>query len=267
MKTGQIEFDPTRHQYSCSGVPYISATQLISLVTPKFDAEYHSVRMADLHGQTPKYWKDKWLAVSHKATTAGSEFHDQKEAQSYATQMEIHRGKVVRVQNPELQAHISSAQDIYHWPDGIYPEILLHHHGYHLAGRADKVRLVTYRSGRRYAFIADYKTNKVIKKDSWWDPVTGYRMLLAPLSHLKDCSHVIYSLQLSIYQFMLEEMGFFPGTRTLLHYPLLPEGLEKYPGQRSNRAIKYKLDYLRSDVIQLLNYFHDVQQTSGPPYM
>jgi hypothetical protein len=267
MKTGQIDFDPTKHQYSCAGTPYISATQLISIVTPKFDTEFHARRMADLHGQTPEFWKGRWQQISHRATTAGTEFHDIREAQSYATQMEVHRGKVVRVQNPELQAHISSINDIFYWPDGVYPEMLLFNHRYHLAGRADKVRLVTYKSGRRYAFISDYKTNKVIKKHPWFDARTGYRMLLPPLDHLYDCSYTIYSLQLSIYQFMLEQMGFFPGTRTLLHYPVLPEGLGKFPGERSKRAIKYKLDYLRDDVIKLLNYIHDGQQAQRPTNM
>lgn len=263
MKHSQIEFDPVKHQYSFKGVPYLSATQAVGRVANEFDTEMQAALMAERHGQDSTYWKRKWKGITDHAISEGNKLHDQKESQLLATQMQVQRGKVIPVRNPQIQLNIMGMENMYYWPDGIYPELLLYNHQYHLAGRADKVRLVTYRSGRRWAFIEDYKTNKAIKKTPWYDKETGYRKLKSPLSHLNDCSHALYSLQLSIYQFMLEEIGFQVGTRTLLHYPVLPTGLESYPGERVKKPIKYKLDYLREEVIALLNSIQHEQGTKG----
>jgi ATP-dependent exoDNAse (exonuclease V) beta subunit len=265
MNQSTVQFDPVRHQYSFQGTPYISATQAVARVSHQFDAEQQAIGMAERHGQTPEYWLAKWATHNKQATDSGTQFHNQKEEQLLSTQMEVYNGKVTKVQNPQLQQLIIGQQDIFYWPDGVYPEMLLYNHQYRVAGKADKVKLTTRHSGFRYAAIDDYKTNKEIKRNSFYDKLTGYRMLKHPLSHLQDCSHTHYSLQLSIYQFMLEELGFCKGARTVLHYPLLPEGLESFPGERTKRPRKYKLDYLREEVITLLTHIQTHEQsTKGP---
>jgi PD-(D/E)XK nuclease superfamily len=261
-----IHFDEASHRYSNNGQTYISATQLIDMVTNKFDVKGQASRMAIAHGMTPEYWEEKWKKISKKAQDTGNELHARQEDLLGARGLDLMEGKTYRVQNPALIAAVSGNMDYFYWPDGVYSELLLWNHEYQIAGRADKVILSTHKSGYRFAHVHDYKTNKKLSTSSWFTPGEGYRRLKYPLAHLMDCDMVKYSLQMSIYQFMLEQMGFRPGMRVLLHYPPLPLDLG-YEGERRKKPLKYKLDYLREDTYRLLNYYADEQGIKRPPDM
>ncbi|MFZ8528507.1 hypothetical protein ACO1NJ_14385, partial [Staphylococcus aureus] len=84
---------------------------------------------------------------------------------------------IERFNDRQLTVH-AAVEDKDVWinrPDGVYPEAKLWHHGYKIAGRADKVILLTNRieekggapgsnmkwvTNLRYAHIEDYKTNE-----------------------------------------------------------------------------------------------------------
>jgi PD-(D/E)XK nuclease superfamily len=248
-----IIFDPVKHAYyeARTHTRYLSVTQVIGQVEHEFDTGFHSQGMANRHGHSPEYWAEKWKKKTNHSLNRGTELHNRKEELAYASGLDIDGEGIHRVQNEARMADISG-YEYYLWPDGVYPELKLWNHHYKLAGRADKVRLFT-RHGYRYASVGDYKTNEVIKKKSWWDRDTGYRMLKAPLDHLMDCNYIKYTLQMSMYQFMLEEMGFRPYTRSLYHYEPLPKDLGE-EGELSPKPTIHKLDYLRDDVIRLLNH-------------
>lgn len=95
--------------------------------------------------------------------------------------------------------------------------------------------------------IEDGKTNKRIRDRGY-----GNKKMLAPLSHLEDCEMSHYSLQLSIYQYMLEYFGFHPGVRRIIHFPHEIEGL----GTPS--PAEYELPYLRDEVIAMLTHLKHI---------
>lgn len=76
------------------------------------------------------------------------------------------------------------------------------------------------------SMIKTHNTNKQIKK-------TSYRSqkMKPPLSHLMDCNHTHYNLQISFYAWMLEEFGFHVRNLSFHHFNQM-----------------YKLKYLRSEV-------------------
>ena len=76
-------------------------------------------------------------------------------------------------------------------------------------------------------------------------------MMLDPISHLEDCEMTHYTLQLSIYQYMLEFFGYLPGIRRIIHFPHPIEGL----GTPSPKP--YELPYLRNEVIAMLNHLYN----------
>jgi hypothetical protein len=247
-----ISYDDALHRYSNHGEVYRSATQLVSLVKPKFDIQYHSKRMAEQHGKTPGYWKRKWKAETDRSLVVGNNLHSTKEELDLAQGVIRQDGKLVRVLNPEY-IQLVGQPDYWYWPPGMYPELILWNHEAKLAGRADRVYLGNSLA-TRYADIEDHKTNKRLASSSYFDYTTRkYRMLLAPLDHLMDCELVHYTLQLSLYQWMLEQMGFAPGVRRILHYPPLPEGLGE-PGQRAARPRIMEIPYLRTEVETLIQH-------------
>jgi hypothetical protein len=77
-------------------------------------------------------------------------------------------------------------------------EELLFNTEYKIAGTADLIE--EFPSGRLNVW--DFKTNKVIDYNSKYN-----KRMLAPIDHLEACAYTKYSLQLSIYAWMLEQNG------------------------------------------------------------
>lgn len=256
-----VDYNDELHRYSYDGYTYCSATQLIEKFKHHFDVEERSLYMADRYGNTPQYWKDKWKNENGKSLIRGNNIHDKEER-------ELYRQRFIEVKSEQILSSrttpfitptqilpvtsYDSDLSYYNLPDAVYPEMLLWRHDYGIAGRSDKVILQKFRrypgTVDRIAHIEDYKTNKAIRQYSYEDK-SGYRMMLGPLSHLMDCEWVYYALQLSIYQFMLEWHGFFPGNRRIIHFPHEIEGLG------TPRPKVYELPYLRDEVIAMLECY------------
>lgn len=86
---------------------------------------------------------------------------------------------------------------------------------YNLAGTIDKLFLY---DGK--LIIGDWKTNKEIKTDNDW----CFNKLLSPFDNIKENELNKYSLQLSIYAILLEEVGLEVSDFFICHIP--PNDLE-----------------------------------------
>lgn len=254
-----ILFDPIEHKYTGPQGKYVSATQLLKEVSEPFDTEKHSAAVVYKRGMDAAYWKAQWLQKSINALIKGHAFHEAQEMMSLAAGIEVRTGRIVRVQNQNIMEEFT--EDYIYWPDGVYNELLLWNEEFMVAGKADRIILSTLPDGRRQADVEDYKTNERIRRKSYYDSETGYKMLLHPLEHIMDCDYWKYTLQMSIYQWLLEMMGFVPGTRTLLHYPPLPVDMETYPGERASLPTIDKVPYLSREVFTLTSWH--AKETKG----
>jgi hypothetical protein len=249
--SGYVSYNHEQHRYYKGSTTYISATQLVGLVENEFDTDYHAAQVAEKRGGTPEYWKQLWKKQNRSSLEIGEELHSREEDLILSSGID-HMYARTKVHNTNYMEQFWSPYML-SWPNGVYPELKLWNDQYQVAGRADKVILGT--AGRdRYAMIDDHKTNQRIRTKSFYNELTGYQMLKYPLQHLMDCEFYTYALQLSIYMFMLEEMGFYPGRMRILHYPPLPLGLGK-PGERDKHPTIYELPYLRKEVVTLLNHY------------
>lgn len=248
-----ILFNDEEHAYyhRNSSRRYTSATQLVHLVENEFNTWEEAVGMAQRHGHTPEYWVKKWQTKTDRAIQDGNALHARQEEFSLMRGIHVSQGNLIRVQNLD-RALEAVEYDYIYLPDGMYVEMLLWNHLHAIAGRADRVILSTQYNYERVADIEDHKSNERIRTHSFFDKETGYRMMKDPLGHLMDCEFYRYALQLSIYQFMLEMMGFKPGYRRVLHYPPLPIDLASYPGERSPKPTVHDLPYLRDEVLTLI---------------
>ena len=69
-----------------------------------------------------------------------------------------------------------------------------------------------------------------------------------PIEHLDDCEYVKYSLQLSLYAFMLEEIG----------YKIKDIEFEHFVLDSNNRKVSstiYKCAYLRNEIKAMLEFY------------
>lgn len=232
MTTEVLYHDPTHTYYTMrNGVKkiYLSATTFLKHFYEQFDAESRSIAYAEKHGQTPQYWQDVWRKNGDDAAEYGTSQHELEERSLY-------RARARNGLTVHEQSTYNHCIDYYNeLPDGVYPELKLWHHSWHIAGRADDVTIWTDKAGDRFMDIADHKTNKELQMRGYLYE-RGHRagtrkMMYKPIQHIEDCKYNHYVLQLSLYQFMGEHLGFLPGKRTINHIP-------KY-GQHSIHTIPY----------------------------
>jgi len=179
-----------------------------------------------------QWYLDKWDADRDNSCILGSEIHNSLEDAAYVSQ-QIREGEA----NYEVtEENILNIQDF--TGNGVYPELLMYSDTFMVAGQADKV----FREGMDVD-IHDYKTCKSIDME-------GFRgeTLLEPLTHLQNANYWIYCLQLSMYGYILEMMGF--KVRNLYMHHIHGKNRED---KKRNAGVKtYELPYMKEDVIRIL---------------
>ncbi len=251
MTTNRVSFDEASHTYTnMHNKRYTSATTLIGKYKQPFEKEKIATAYAKKHGNTAAYWIQQWEQKGADACAKGTKFHKKQELATLGTDAYITETGVVPVQN--MAVFTEPNIDYTQLPNGVYTEMLLWNHYFEIAGQADKV---TIEDG--YFDIDDYKTNKKIDMSSFKDWKTGrYKMMKYPVSHLMDCNFQHYEIQISIYAFMLEEMGLKPRNLMFHHHP--PGST---PDSVQDEGIKYTLDYKKKEVLAMLIHY------SGKPYL
>lgn len=234
------------HTYWCNGVRYTSATQALDKFKNHFDVEAQSTRYAEKAGATPEVWQERWDDIRVRSLVRGNKIHNEREELTLSRGVEVHAGRPLPVPNPALYGERTP---LIYWPDGVYTEVILHSHRYRLAGRCDKLVLYT-ENGIRYGDIDDYKTNRIIRFNSYRDRSGTAQMMRYPLEHLEDCNFIHYEIQVSEYFVMLEEMGIRAGAGRIIHFPHVPEMAP--PGAKPPVPKAYVVRYRKDDVHSML---------------
>lgn len=244
-----IQYDDASHTYSCNGLRYTSATQLLDSVKYPFDTKRQAELYAQKAGRDAAYWEKDWEQIKLRSLDRGNSIHNLREEITNNRAFDTLHGRLWRVQNADL---FDVRTPYSRYPDGLYTERIVWNHKYRIAGRADRFAIETVK-GKRYVHIDDYKTNKFIRKVSFFDYNTGkHQMLKPPLDHLMQCEFIVYSLQLSLYMYMFESMGLKPGKIQLIHFPHIPEMAP--PGAEPPAPVYHRCKYMKSDVTRLLNH-------------
>lgn len=268
-----VTFQSEGHRYTNeNGEAYISVTTLISRYKAPFDAQYWSTykaiklilekkgiwdrfkRRAGGWDKVVAYYNSlndfpysceitkakiqflqSWAESGRIAREKGSEYHAQMENTSHEVGVEKKNGKNIKVYSPVDLLRLQDFEN-----DGVYTELLLYNDHFKLAGMADKV----IKEGC-IIHIHDYKTSREIEMEAFQE-----QKMKHPIQHLPSCNYFEYSLQLSIYAWMLEQAGYIVGDLVIEHVP-------------SNHK-EYKVKYLREDVQSLLSHYGNVQNL--PPY-
>lgn len=127
----------------------------------------------------------------------------------------------------------------------IYPEILLSSVSkdglLRIAGQSD----LLIKDGNHIK-IWDWKTNKELKMESYYDKKKGsHEMMKYPLNNIQDCNYMHYTLQLSLYAWMVQKINpnFIIDELRIVHFT--------HDGQVN----EYVLDYRKEDIIRMLKYY------------
>ena len=94
--------------------------------------------------------------------------------------------------------------------------------------------------------ILDWKTNKEIKKESYYNRSTKqHQMMKFPLNNIQDSNYWHYALQLSLYAYLLQT----------LHPEFVIKGLKLIHIDREQNETEYEVPYLKDDVERMLKHY------------
>jgi len=225
-----LVFDPILHSYKneFTGEVYTSATSLIHKFKKPFDSDSAARRIAEREGTTKEEVQERWKKDNDKSKDYGTELHSVIE-----TYLKTGTFK------PEYTTFVQAYLDL-DVIDRRKNELLIEHqvysHEHRLAGTADLIRI-----DKNGGFsIFDLKTNK---KFSFFNQYNEY--LLYPLDHLTASEYSIYSLQLSLYAFMFQNItGRRLNTLGVMHYDRNTEKFYYYP-----------MSFMKYEILTMLKHY------------
>jgi hypothetical protein len=174
-----------------------------------------------------------WEEEKNAAATRGTIYHKKREADDRKSGVVVHEAKEHYVMSSE--ASKSGIKE-----DGLYPELLIYDDEFEIAGQADWV----LKAGSTI-HIKDYKTSKDVDKAGFMD-----EMLLYPLNGLLNAKFYIYSIQMSLYAYLLERKGYDVGTLVIEHVD----------GRTHETLDKLPTEYYRNEVIALIKDWRETKK-------
>jgi hypothetical protein len=266
-----IVFNAADHSYKsidAEGIDWISVTSLLSNFKKPFDAEKVAASVtkkskSKWFGIPPEKILELWKAEADRATTLGTFYHNQREADLCSLSSIELEGLPIPVYKPLEEGALKKAPE-QKLTDGIYPEHMVYLKSAGICGQSDLVEVVNSKVN-----IIDYKTNKEIKKESFknWEGISD--KMQHPVSHLDDCNFNHYALQLSIYMYIIlkHNRKLRPGKIYIHHVIFEVEGTDEYgypiTKYSSNgdpvvkEVIQMEVPYLADEVISIINWLYD----------
>lgn len=266
-----LTFTHQNHKYASiepDGIDWISVTSFIGNFKQPFEADKiadksSKNKKSKWYGMTPEQIKEAWKAETKRAVDLGTWYHNCREKDICELESMERRGFIVPVYKPIEKDGIKQSPN-QKLGNGVYPEHLVYLKSAGLCGQSDLVEVID-----GYVHITDYKTNKEIKKEGFtnWEGVTT--KMLAPVQHLDDCNLNHYTLQLSMYMYMILKHNpkLKPGTLTIHHIIFEEVDKDKFGNPITaldtngdpvvQDVVVYDLKYLKNEVISLLHWMED----------
>jgi len=276
-----LKFTPEDHKYTSikeeDKQEWISATTFIGQFKQPFEADKISEkssknRKSKWYGMTPAAIRDAWKAEAKRATDLGTWYHNCRERDICSFDNMERHGQTVPVVRPiEIEgAKYSPDQKL---NEGVYPEHMVYLKSAGICGQSDLVEVI---NGEVH--ITDYKTNKEIKIEGFtnWEGITT--KMMPPVSHLDDCNLNHYTLQLSLYMYMILKHNpkLKPGLLTIHHVLFDTVGEDQFGNPITalddngdpvvRDVVPYDLPYLKSEIISLLHWLEDNRHKLKPKH-
>ena len=238
-----IIFIPETHKYVLQSNPEISFTsvsKILEIVKQPFDTDAIAEKTAKKRGVSKEEIIEEWRLIKEESLRKGTKFHEEAEA------------KLLQGKNVHPSTWVEGkkySHDLLKLSPGVHPELILYNLVYKVTGTADIVEIFEDKTFS----LRDFKTSKSIDFQSFrkFDPIYKDKrpvMMRPPLQHLEDCNGLVYSLQLSLYAYFLEQFG-YKCKELILHHIIFDDNNEVC------NTIDYPLEYLKKECFTLLNHF------------
>lgn len=197
-KFSDIVVDSVNHGYRIGDKNLVSVTTLLKSITPEFDKDGVSLKMAERSGVTQAEILRQWEEKGARSRDKGTRVHQYVE--------DVMDGKVdpilqrVNDRVPEMEAFDKAWTKLRAELDAkmVKQEFVVGDEEFGVAGRVDNLMSILppkYKS--RLACVFDWKTGKL-------DTENRFERLLPPFDAYDSCKLNLYSIQLSLYRLILE---------------------------------------------------------------
>jgi hypothetical protein len=239
----RFSFDEPSHTYHYSGVKFDSVTTFLKNFKEPFNRDYWIKEKSRQRGVDPSVIENEWTEASVKSTRLGNKVH--KWIEDFWTNMESDLPE-----DPDVLSRVEKFLNIYESKfKNLLPlksELKIFSKKWRLAGTIDQPFLMwDSKKNKAIILIGDWKTNKEFKDDN--HPKGRYKKLLRPFNTLFENHHNEYSIQISIYRIILEDvLGIETESGFLVH--IGPDGPAKiFPAKDLRQTLRLYLDQNRVD--------------------
>lgn len=190
-KFNEIEFNEELHRYTIDGERLVSTSKTYGEFKKEFDADTIASFVAKSRGVNKENILEEWDMLRNIAIERGNSLHEFAE--------NIYHEMDLKPSNPLEEAFMKFWTTL---PDNLVPvaaELQMYCKTLGIAGTCD---LLLLNLNTNKLVVVDYKTNKDIHKNYKGQKLIGL------FSDVLDTPLNGYKLQLSIYQILLERMGF-----------------------------------------------------------
>ena len=200
-----IKYYDEPHTYYIGDKKMTSATQLISKFKQRFDSNYWSEKKAEERGITQEEILKEWKDKSEYSCEKGTLFHEYAENYLNNKIFPYPEERVKRILgNNDVKEDYDKLlilfnkfyEEAYSKLIPIKSEVIVGDEELEICGMVDQL---FWNSKSEELQIWDWKTNKAIKRNNKW------QQFKEPLSHLDVCEFNTYSLQLSLYRYIIEK--------------------------------------------------------------
>lgn len=271
-----LKFTAHNHKYTSEeDISWLSVTSLISNFKQPFDADKIAAKSAKSkkskwYGMTPEDIKAAWKAEALRATTLGTWYHNQREADICGLDNMERHGATIPVFKPLEKEGIKFSPN-QKLSNGVYPEHMVYLKSAGICGQSDLVEVIN-----GVVHITDYKTNKEIKVEGYtnWEGIS--QKMSPPVSHLDDCHLNHYALQLSMYMFIILKHNpkLSAGTLTIHHILFEEAGRDRFDNPISaldtngdpivSDVVIYDLPYLKKESIDVIHWLEENKHKVKP---
>jgi len=233
-----VKFYESSHKYFIGNKELISTTTLIGKFKKPFNSDYWATKKAIERGVSKQQILLEWEDIKDTACAKGSDLH------SYSDNFMHNRVFPTDVPDALINQFNSFYQKFIQNNLVIRTEYVLADEELGIAGMID---LFCYNKKKDYFYISDYKTNKKFEFES------KYRnYYLDPISHLDECEFNTYSLQTSIYRYIIEKnLGIELGDSIVIWF-----------NDKNGDYEPVKCDYLKKDVEKMFKAYKKIKQAA-----
>ncbi len=258
------------HDSDPDKIDWTSVTTLIELFAEEFDEKKVAYNCSTGKSKTKKYnglsvnqILDLWDSENKRATSLGSRYHWTKEKSLIDNPLQLREGILYPVYPPinHDNKKLSIPQRL---TEGIYPEHMMFLKSAKICGQSDRVEII-----KNFIDVYDHKTNKKLEFESWKNYQGKSKKMKSILSHLDDCNFIHYSIQLSIYMYMIKKHNYnlIPRNLVLEHATFVVDKYDKYGFPEYlldpygnpvvEDVVNYKVDYMEREAIGIINFIKE----------